>query len=108
MQKFRDEDFKTPGMCDPETQHKCVAVAIKPDAVYVRDSKDAAKTTLCFTYAEWRAFILDVKKGAFDLTQPYIMPMGGRRHQMVGPTLCECGATIPPGEDYCPIGQVQV
>ncbi|MBI5794407.1 hypothetical protein HZA87_05010 [Candidatus Uhrbacteria bacterium] len=32
----------------------------------------------------------------------------GRQHGFIGPTLCACGAMIPPGEDICPVGQVQI
>ena len=47
--------------------NRCVQVAIRKDAIGVRDSKDAEKTTLCFSPQEWEAFIDGVKKGEFDL-----------------------------------------
>lgn len=50
--------------------NNCVEVAIEVAAtlsVCVRDTKDAARTTLRFTAAEWEAFIAGVKDGEFDL-----------------------------------------
>lgn len=45
----------------------CVEVAIKPEGVAVRDSKDPGKRPLFFNHAEWTAFINGVKGGEFDL-----------------------------------------
>lgn len=68
MSQFRDEDFKTMSMCDPQgTGEKCVAVALTPEAVGVRDTKDPTKMTLVFTHSEWAAFLDGIKKGEFDL-----------------------------------------
>lgn len=48
----------------------CVEVAIKPEGVAVRDSKNRSKGTLFFTGGEWAAFVKGVKDGEFD-------PIGG-------------------------------
>jgi uncharacterized protein DUF397 len=42
----------------------CVEVAVTPDVVSVRD---AAGNVASFNDGEWRAFILGVKNGEFDL-----------------------------------------
>lgn len=44
----------------------CVSVAIKPEGVAVRDSKDPGNTTQFYTHDEWAAFIKGVKAGEFD------------------------------------------
>jgi hypothetical protein len=44
----------------------CVEVAVKPEGVAVRDSKDPDKNTLYFTLSEWDAFIHGAKSGEFD------------------------------------------
>ena len=68
---FKDNDFKTssfssgPGGMRPSP--RCVAVAKKGDVIAVRDTKDAAKTTLSFTHEEWEAFVAGVKNGEFDV-----------------------------------------
>ncbi|MFA4846571.1 MAG: DUF397 domain-containing protein [Patescibacteria group bacterium] len=108
---FRDEDFKTARGCPkPYWLFFCVSVAITSDKVGVRDTKDPSKTTLTFTHDEWTAFIDGVKKGEFDLKHEQVdvdthMPVA---HRFIGPTRCLCGATIPSGEDICPVGQVQI
>lgn len=63
-----DEDFKKSSWSknNPKT---CVTVAIKPDGVALRDSKDATKNTQFYSNAEWAAFIAGVKSGEFDLPQ---------------------------------------
>jgi len=43
----------------------CVAVAITPEGVAVRDTKDRRKKTLFFTHDEWKAFVAGVKDGEF-------------------------------------------
>lgn len=62
----RDEEFRkskyTQG--DPEN---CVSVAFTEGGVFVRDTKDPAKTTLRFTRSEWEAFIRGVRDGEFDI-----------------------------------------
>lgn len=45
----------------------CVEVAVRPDAIGVRDSKDGASPVLSFNRQEWEAFVLGVKRGEFDL-----------------------------------------
>lgn len=45
----------------------CVEVAITPDAIGVRDSKDQTGPVLAFNEHEWRTFIDAVKGGEFDL-----------------------------------------
>jgi len=44
----------------------CVAVALKPEGVALRDTKDNTKHTLFFTHGEWKAFVKGVKDGEFD------------------------------------------
>jgi Domain of unknown function (DUF397) len=46
-------------------QANCVEVAMLPDAVAVRDSKDPAGPALVFTPAEWDAFLHGVANGEF-------------------------------------------
>lgn len=66
---FSDEDFKTPSICVKPWPpfFTCVSVAVTAEAVGVRDTKDASKTTLVFTHDEWIVFLDGVKKGEFDL-----------------------------------------
>jgi len=45
----------------------CVEVAITPELVAVRDSKDPAGPVLWFTPAEWRAFVNGAVDGEFNL-----------------------------------------
>ncbi|MEK7147969.1 MAG: DUF397 domain-containing protein [Patescibacteria group bacterium] len=45
----------------------CVAVKIEGNQVQIRDTKDATKTTLLFSDAEWDAFVSGVKAGEFDV-----------------------------------------
>lgn len=61
-----DEDFAKSSWSknNPKT---CVLIAIKPEGVAVRDSKDSDKRTLHFTRDEWDAFVKGVKGGEFDL-----------------------------------------
>jgi len=45
----------------------CVEVADgRPDAVYVRDSKDPTGPVLAFGAEQWRAFVAEARDGAFD------------------------------------------
>ena len=45
----------------------CVAVAITPKGVAVRDTKDNKKRTLFFTRDEWKAFVAGVKNDEFGV-----------------------------------------
>ncbi|MGH3657000.1 MAG: DUF397 domain-containing protein [Micromonosporaceae bacterium] len=45
----------------------CVEVAVLPDCVLVRDSKNPDGPVLSFTYPEWRAFVGGATDGEFDL-----------------------------------------
>jgi len=47
---------------------QCVEVAITPDGVAVRDTKNRAGGHLEFTHAEWTALVGGVKAGEFDLS----------------------------------------
>lgn len=59
-------DFKKSSFC---AGGGCVEVAItNKDAIYIRDTKDAAQNALQFTTEEWREFVAGVKAGEFDLT----------------------------------------
>ncbi|TDC70885.1 DUF397 domain-containing protein [Actinomadura sp. GC306] len=45
----------------------CVEVAAMEDTVAARDSKDVSGLVLGFTRDEWRVFLNDAKRGAFDI-----------------------------------------
>ena len=47
----------------------CVEVALRADAVAVRDSKDRDGPVLTFTPAEWLAFLSGVQDGEFDINR---------------------------------------
>lgn len=46
---------------------RCVSVAVKPEGVAIRDTKDPSKATQFYDRGEWDAFIKAVKNGEFDL-----------------------------------------
>lgn len=63
-----DSDFKVSTQTKATFAGKtCVAVAIKPEGVAVRNSNDGSKITTFFTHDEWKAFIGGVKNGEFDI-----------------------------------------
>lgn len=66
--RFRVEDsaFKNSSWSknNPKT---CVAVAIKPDGVAIRNSNDKTKNTVFFTNDEWSAFVKGVKNNEFEI-----------------------------------------
>ena len=65
---FEDKDFKKSSYSNPGgIISTCVAVAIKPDGVAVRNSNDQTKTTVYFTVQEWKHFISGTKDGEFDV-----------------------------------------
>lgn len=45
----------------------CVEVAISDDMVFVRHSKNPGGPVLSFTRSEWKAFLIGVRDGTFDL-----------------------------------------
>ncbi len=47
-------------------ERDCVEVAVVPDRVGVRDSKDRPGPALVFAPSAWRAFVQDVQVGGFD------------------------------------------
>jgi hypothetical protein len=49
------------------TMNNCVEVALSPEEITVRDSKDRQGPVLVFTPAEWRAFLAGVRADEFDL-----------------------------------------
>lgn len=51
------------------TNGNCVEVAMLPDVVLVRNSKDPNGPVLRFTRAEWEAFVGGVEDGDFHLPQ---------------------------------------
>ena len=63
---FQDSEFSKASMSQ-YVWNRCVQVAIRKDAIGVRDSKDQDKNTLVFTPDEWDAFIQGVKAGEFDI-----------------------------------------
>jgi hypothetical protein len=63
---FKPEEFEKSSLSGPDGN--CVEVAVRPDAVGLRDSKDPASPVLAFTPSEWAAFIGGVKAGEFDLS----------------------------------------
>lgn len=65
--EVRDKDF-VKSRWSKNNPKTCVMVAIKPEGVAVRDSKDAGKSTLFFTHDEWTAFVKGVKDGEFNPT----------------------------------------
>jgi hypothetical protein len=66
----RDSDFVKSSYSQPGATITCVQIARKPRGVAIRDSKDATKTTLFFSNAEWKAFLAGAKDGEFDLKTP--------------------------------------
>ncbi|OGN05935.1 MAG: hypothetical protein A2746_02420 [Candidatus Yanofskybacteria bacterium RIFCSPHIGHO2_01_FULL_44_22] len=64
--KVRDEDFRTSSWSknNPKT---CVAVAITPNGVAVRNSNDQTKNAVFFTNDEWSTFVKGVKNNEFDV-----------------------------------------
>ncbi|MFZ3043539.1 MAG: DUF397 domain-containing protein [Minisyncoccia bacterium] len=65
--KIKDSSFRTPKECSTGGVFNCVAVAITPEGVAVRDTKDVAKTTLNFSHGEWKTFVNAAKQGEFDI-----------------------------------------
>ncbi len=64
--KVEDSDFQSSmGWCGNRPQ--CVLVAVKPEGVAIRDSKDASKRTLFFTREEFAAFVGGIKDGEFGV-----------------------------------------
>jgi Domain of unknown function (DUF397) len=47
-------------------QSGCVEVAVVPDSVGVRDSKDRSGPALVFPPSTWRAFVRDLQAGSFE------------------------------------------
>lgn len=65
--KVTDADFKKSSYSHPGgIINRCVSVAVTPNGVAVRDTKDVKKETLFFTTDEWSAFVQGVKAGEFD------------------------------------------
>lgn len=69
MGPIRDNEFRTASFCGNHAMCKCVAVAIRPKIVAIRDTKDPEKVTLTFTHDEWRTFVSGVRKGEFDVVE---------------------------------------
>jgi len=63
----KDEDFMKSSQSTAQPLLWCVAVAVTPRGVAVRDTKDSRKKTLFFTRNEWKAFIKGVKKSEFEV-----------------------------------------
>jgi hypothetical protein len=45
----------------------CVEVRITEEHVHIRDTKDRQSACLTFTRREWRAFLIGVRNGEFDV-----------------------------------------
>ena len=56
-----------------ETQG-CIEVAISPEAVYIRHSRDRSGPVLRFLHHEWAAFLAGAHNGEFDLPAPQVTP----------------------------------
>ncbi len=68
MFPVEDGQFKTSTYTHPGgIINRCVKVAIRPEGVALRDSKDSSNTTLYFKPEEWDAFLRGAKEGQFDL-----------------------------------------
>ncbi|MEI8249495.1 MAG: DUF397 domain-containing protein [Candidatus Taylorbacteria bacterium] len=61
----RDDQFKVSSWSknNPKT---CVAVAIAPQGVAIRNSNDPKRATVFFSRKEWQAFLKGAKGGEFD------------------------------------------
>ncbi|MCA2213386.1 DUF397 domain-containing protein [Jidongwangia harbinensis] len=57
-------EWQKASICGSST---CVEVALTPDFVAVRDSKDLERPALIYSTDEWAAFLTAVKAGEFDL-----------------------------------------
>ena len=68
--KVRDNDFHKSEASSPFWAFGCVEVAIKPEGIAVRDSKNRAEGILFFTHLEWACFLKGVANHEFD-------PIGG-------------------------------
>ena len=64
--KVRDRDFK-PSSWSKNNPKTCVAVAVTPSGVAVRNSNDQTKNTVFFTNDEWSAFVKGVKNNEFGV-----------------------------------------
>ncbi len=62
---FRDDEFRKSSRCG--WSNSCVEVAIRSNAVAVRNTKDPSKAIVVFTPKEWAAFIAGVKNDEFGL-----------------------------------------
>jgi hypothetical protein len=56
--------WRTSSFCNNSS---CVEVAVTPEFVAVRDSKNPGHQALVYTNDEWRQFIAGAKNGEFDL-----------------------------------------
>ena len=62
-----DKDFKTSSCTHPGGSiNRCVKIAIRPEGVAIRDSKDKGNITLFFRHDEWDAFLRGAKEGQFE------------------------------------------
>ena len=58
-------EWRTSSFCASNT---CVEVAMTPQAVLVRDSKEPGRQPLIYTKDEWLQFVAGVKSGEFDFS----------------------------------------
>lgn len=65
MSKHGALRWRKASFCTPSS---CVEVAIEPDSVYVRNSREPGQEPLVFDHAEWNAFVLGVRNNEFDVT----------------------------------------
>lgn len=64
---FKDSEFRKSSYTGLGGNWACVSVAMRKDAIAVRNTRDKKKTTLVYTPEEWKAFIKGVKDGEFDM-----------------------------------------
>jgi hypothetical protein len=67
LKKILDASNRPPTSWSKNNPKTCVAVAIKPEGVAVRNSQDSSKTTVFFSAEEWIAFVKGVKSDEFNV-----------------------------------------